>query len=195
MQSNKELLQIYEQDKKESDKPYKRWLVMRGYNWVTCKQELDFNSDFQYKRKNDSVVALEELQDYFCSRGDAEQNGNCYIVVGASDYQDKNRVKDALSRLHKKKKIDTIVINNFKGVAEFSREWAIQNDVSWIAYNVDEYKHSAAKVNTDMLNHLTSLANENMDNVGAVAFNGDADVFDMIMKCNHQAIKVWEVDK
>ena len=195
MQSNKELLQIYEQDKKESEKPYKRWLVRRGYNWVTCKQELDFNSGFQYKRKDDSVVAMEELQDYFNDSGNDVEKGNCYIVVGASDYQNKNRVEDALNRLHKKKKIDTIVINNSKGVAEFAKQWAIQKGVDWIAYNVEFYKHAAAKTNADMLNHLTSLANEEMSNIGLVAFDGDADVFDMIMKCNQQNIKAWEVDK
>ena len=63
----------------------------------------------------------------------------------------------------------------------------------WVAFKLDDYNHAQSKNNSDLINHLISLAVDDYSNIGVVVF-GDDD-FDMIMKCNHANIKLWEVDK
>lgn len=156
-------------------------------NQMTCK-----NGNFKQADK-EQIEAFEQMHNLRAIMLNfGFKDGNHYAVVGSEQYN-KERVFNSLNRLHQKKNIDTIAINNKKGVAEHAKEWAVENDVSWVKFNLDDYNHAQSKNNSDLINHLTGLVNDDYGNIGVVIFGNDN--FDMIMKCNQANIKIWEVDK
>ena len=156
------------------------------YHDLDCR-----NGNFKQadKEQIEDFEQMHNLRDIMISFSYRE--GNHYAIIGSEQYN-KERVINSLNRLHQKKKVDTIAVSNKKGVAEYAREWAIDNNVSLVRFKTEAYAHSDMKVYADILSHLDGLKNDDGSNIGVVVFGDDN--FDMIMKCNQTSVKVWEVD-
>ena len=83
------------------------------------------NGRFQQANK-ETQEALQHMQALHALQMFSVKEGNHYVIIGSEQYN-KERVINSLNRLHQKKNIDTIAVSNKKGVAEYAKEWAIDN--------------------------------------------------------------------
>ena len=97
------------------------------------------NGRFQQANK-ETQEALQHIQALHALQMFSVKEGNHYVIVGSEQYN-KERVINSLNRLHQKKNIDTIAVSNKKGVAEYAKEWAIDNGINWIEFKLDD-KHT-----------------------------------------------------
>jgi hypothetical protein len=104
-------------------------------------------------------------------------------VTGGRVYTDRQHVYDVLNIFHESHRDFVLHVGDARGVDEFVREWAYENDVTCIVYiaHWNEYGKAAGPIrNRDMLRNADKL----------IAFPGGKGTRDCIAGARHIGIMV-----